>query len=100
MHESPFRRYIALQQAAVKREKAANVPGSDTGGGGLTTLDDGEADDIAAAVLVEGRGLGGSGLGRRSIGHEGNLTGGAGPGRKNAGPGVDHRIADREYEQK
>ena len=89
-----------------RRGRCQRMPDDRAGGedhdgvGAGQRLDDGEADDIAAAVLVEGRGLGGSGLGRRSIGHEGNLTGGAGPERKNAGPGVDHRIADREYEQK
>ena len=50
--------YIALQQAAVKREKAANAPGTDhVGGGGgggegerLGTLEDGEADDYSVEL--------------------------------------------------
>ena len=44
--------YIALQQAAVKREKAANAPGNDHGGGGerLGTVEDGEADDYSVEL--------------------------------------------------
>ena len=44
--------YIALQQAAVKRERAANTPG---GGGGMSGIDDGEAEDYSVELTRVGK---------------------------------------------